>query len=94
MHKKAKKTPQNSKIKKHKKQNLPARIFSTALATIKFLSDTRFIIGFSSFSGTAGFLKAGSLLYLLAKKVNKNQPKTKQKSKKQRKITPMNKNKG
>jgi len=38
--------------------NLPARMFSTAFATIKFLSDTRPWIGFSSFLGTAGFLNS------------------------------------
>ena len=35
--------------------DLPARMFSTALATMKFLSDTRPWMGFSSLLGTAGF---------------------------------------
>ena len=42
-----------------------ARIFSTALETIKFLSDTSPIIGFSSFNGTGTFLAPG-LAYLEA----------------------------
>jgi hypothetical protein len=42
-----------------------ARIFSTALDTMKFLSDTRPIIGFSSFNGTGTFLAPG-LAYLFA----------------------------
>ena len=37
-----------------------ARMFSTALATIKFLSLTRPWIGFSSFLGTGGFLNSVS----------------------------------
>ena len=40
---------------------LPARIFSTALATMKFLSETNPWIGFSSFLGTGGFLESSSL---------------------------------
>jgi hypothetical protein len=36
-------------------------MFSTALATMKFLSETRPWIGFSSFLGTAGFLKSADL---------------------------------
>jgi hypothetical protein len=42
-----------------------AKIFSTAFETIKFLSETRPIIGFSSRFGTATFL-AASLAYLFA----------------------------
>ena len=38
-----------------RKVYLPARIFSTALATMKFLSETSPWIGFSSRLGTAGF---------------------------------------
>ena len=37
-------------------EDLPARMFSTALATMKFLSETRPWMGFSSRLGTAGFL--------------------------------------
>lgn len=33
-------------------------MFSTALATMKFLSDTSPMIGFSSFLGTGGFFSA------------------------------------
>jgi hypothetical protein len=36
-----------------------ARIFSTAFDTMKFLSDTSPIIGFSSFFGTGTFLAPG-----------------------------------
>ena len=42
-----------------------AKIFSTAFETIKFLSETRPIIGFSSRFGTGTFL-AASLEYLFA----------------------------
>ena len=39
--------------------DIPARMFSTALATMKFLSETSPIIGFSSFLGTAAFFSTG-----------------------------------
>jgi len=42
-------------------------MFSTAFETIKFLSETRFIIGFSVAFGTSTFFSP-SLLYLVAKK--------------------------
>ena len=41
-------------------------MFSTAFATIKFLSETRPKIGFSSFLGTADFLNSSLYLYLFA----------------------------
>jgi len=44
-----------------------AKIFSTALETIKFLSETNPIIGFSSLAGTDTFFGPG-LEYLVAKK--------------------------
>ena len=43
-----------------------AKIFSTALDTIKFLSETNPIIGFSAFNGTGTFF-GPSLEYLVAK---------------------------
>jgi hypothetical protein len=48
---------------------LPARMFSTALATMKFLSETSPWIGFSSFFGTGGFLTSSVLLNGDAKKL-------------------------
>jgi len=42
-----------------------AKIFSTALETMKFLSDTRPIIGFSFLNGTGTFF-GPSLAYLVA----------------------------
>lgn len=45
----------NGKGEEGRKDHLPARMFSTALATMKFLSDTRPWMGFSSLLGTACF---------------------------------------
>ena len=41
---------------------LPARMFSTALATMKFLSDTRPWMGLSPFLGTAGFFSPARVI--------------------------------
>ena len=49
--------------------HLPARMFSTALATMKFLSETRPWIGFSSRFGTAYF--GAVALVILATKAYK-----------------------
>ena len=50
--------------------DLPAKMFSTALATMKFLSETSPWMGFSSRLGTAGFFSPGRSYFVTKKQTH------------------------